>query len=283
MKINKHINAGLFIIFLLTLGFTIYTIKTVSASPADLKQLPTATPTPATAPVAETEEQMPDEEEYDAKFDIKMMESGQFHGEEIKAQSGEIWLGLFNRGGEFFLELTAVEIEAVFDSIVDEEKGEKTGKKVSVAGDAQPLFLLKNAEILKKGKVKTLSYLDDKNEDAYREGVINNQKSRTFKLNNKIYKLFVKTEKEKNEHLDETSKLVLSDGTQEQIIYAQEYCDDCSWEFHWAGDLDGDGKLDLYLDLANHYNVGQKRLFLSSKAGKGELVKEAASFRTVGC
>lgn len=60
-------------------------------------------------------------------------------------------------------------------------------------------------------------------------------------------------------------------------------CDDCGWGIYWAGDLDGDGKLDLYLDLANHYNVGQYRLFLSSPAEKGKLVKEVANFRFVGC
>ena len=51
----------------------------------------------------------------------------------------------------------------------------------------------------------------------------------------------------------------------------------------WAGDLDGDGKLDLLLNLSTHYNLDSHRLFLSSMAKKGQLVGEAAVFDAVGC
>jgi hypothetical protein len=51
----------------------------------------------------------------------------------------------------------------------------------------------------------------------------------------------------------------------------------------WAGDLDGDGRLDLYMDLTDHYNVTNYVLFLSSRAVTGELVKQVASRRYVGC
>jgi len=51
----------------------------------------------------------------------------------------------------------------------------------------------------------------------------------------------------------------------------------------WAGDLDGDGKLDLILAADHHYNLSTTRLFLSSRAKKGELVQEVAKFSTSGC
>ena len=52
----------------------------------------------------------------------------------------------------------------------------------------------------------------------------------------------------------------------------------------WIGDLDVDGKLDLYMDFYS-YEKGyfDSGLFLSSKAKKGQLVKQAASFFTAGC
>ncbi|MDH3251812.1 MAG: hypothetical protein OEM41_03410, partial [Ignavibacteria bacterium] len=51
----------------------------------------------------------------------------------------------------------------------------------------------------------------------------------------------------------------------------------------WAGDLDGDHRIDFVLDTSNHYNVDEVTLFLSSQAPKGSLVKAVAVSRRVGC
>jgi hypothetical protein len=85
------------------------------------------------------------------------------------------------------------------------------------------------------------------------------------------------------EYLNETSKLVLSEGSIRQTLYSVESCDDCSWQIKWAGDLDGDGKLDFYIQLSPHYNAAIMKVFLSSGAENGKLVKEAAEFTTTGC
>ena len=41
----------------------------------------------------------------------------------------------------------------------------------------------------------------------------------------------------------------------------------------------GDGKLDLYVQVGYHYNSTQRKLFLSSQAKKGKLVREVADWR----
>ncbi len=51
----------------------------------------------------------------------------------------------------------------------------------------------------------------------------------------------------------------------------------------WAGDLDGDGRLDLVLDESDHYNVTVTALFLSSEAAPGALVRRVARHETTGC
>ncbi len=48
----------------------------------------------------------------------------------------------------------------------------------------------------------------------------------------------------------------------------------------WAGDLDGGGKLDFILELANHYAASEKVLYLSSWAKGNDYVEEVATFRT---
>lgn len=51
----------------------------------------------------------------------------------------------------------------------------------------------------------------------------------------------------------------------------------------WSGDLDGDGKLDLLLNVTDHCDISLPTLYLSSAAKGGELVHEVAHFRSVGC
>lgn len=50
----------------------------------------------------------------------------------------------------------------------------------------------------------------------------------------------------------------------------------------WAGDLDGDGKLDLLLQ-DHGYNRSSIRLFLSSAAHPGRALREVAQFYKTGC
>ena len=50
----------------------------------------------------------------------------------------------------------------------------------------------------------------------------------------------------------------------------------------WAGDLDRDGKLDLLMDLTNHYNASEYTLFLSFISEGDSLLKKVAKFRKVG-
>ncbi len=287
MKINKIFTG----VFLLTFFIGIISFYFILKTEKSVEQVEITQTIPSDFPTSKIETRIKPEileenddcrDENKSKFKIKLLETGEFHGDDVKAKSGEIWLGLFKQGDDYFLSSTKIKVKIVFDAIVDdEEKGKKTGKGITVNGKNKPIFLLRNANFLKQEKVKTVFYKDG--EDSFEETNINNETNKTFKLNDTTYNLFVTTDKVKEGWIDETSKLILTDGKTEQIIYTQRRCDDCGLAVYWAGDLDADGKLDLYFDLTDHYNVSQKRLFLSSQAEKGKLVKEVANFTTVGC
>ena len=78
-------------------------------------------------------------------------------------------------------------------------------------------------------------------------------------------------------------ELAITDGHSTQVLVKHPYLDDAVPLLKFAGDLDGDGKLDLLIDTTHHYNLSEPTLLLSSQAKDGELVHNVASFRTTGC
>lgn len=229
-------------------------------------------------------EQEQNDEWYEKKpnYKVKLLTPGEFHGEEVTAKSGEKWLGLFRENDQYFLRFTKIKVRRVLDPVfhdIDLKESRKTGKEVDVNNENKPIFLIKNAAMLHGGKVLTLF----SQTDGYENNSMLNGFTKDFNLNGTNYTLKVVGDNPSNESLDVTSKLVLISGNSEQIVYKLGACDDCGWSLFWVGDLDGDGKLDLFADLNYHYNVTSRRLFLSSQAKDGELVKEVAIFSTVGC
>ena len=213
-----------------------------------------------------------------ASTPIQLIETGQFHGDEITAQTGEQWLGLYPAGSDCVLIPSTLTVEAVHDEIVDQDPEVKTGKRVSVDLYPDPIFLLKGAEMLQPGLVATV-FEESKS--------LSNGDIVELKLFEKEYQLRVEGESSPTfDYITPDSKLLLTIGERTQVLYSLEGSggiNDPNWHLIWAGDLDGDAQLDLYMDLSFHYNISQRKLFLSTQARKGNLVKEAATFVTSGC
>jgi hypothetical protein len=76
--------------------------------------------------------------------------------------------------------------------------------------------------------------------------------------------------------------VTLSDGTVSQELYFPDdffvSCDEPHFSIQWAGDLDGDGRLDLVTTFSPKYSYHPRRLYLSSAASGGMLVGLAAAF-----
>ncbi len=211
---------------------------------------------------------------------VQLIEVGEFHGEEIAAKTGEQWLGLFVSDGEAALVFTTVRVEQFHDEIVDHEPDAMTGKRVSIADPTAPLFLLRGADMLQPGQVAT----------AHSEAVaLTKQSDIELELAGIKYRLNVVTKDKRRDSsmfLDD-AKLVFSSAGREQTLYALGgkglHEADVSWSLLWAGDLDRDDRLDLYVQVSSHYNVTERKLFLSSQAKKKQLVRELAAFVTTGC
>jgi hypothetical protein len=219
-------------------------------------------------------------EKYKGQYNKRLLETGEVSNvEDIKAKSGEKWFGLFNKNGKDFLRLTEIKV-----SWTDSD-----WKKVSVKDKTEPLFLLKNGKNLKQGEVKTLlreknwqeeSETDETEEsNTVKEGFV-----KKFDLGERKYTL--RAEKGLDEEGKTILVLLLESGNKSQIVHFIYYMEagDYVGNLYWVGDLDRDGKLDLYMDFYGYEKGGYETgLFLSSEAEKGNLVGKIEYFMLGGC
>lgn len=196
--------------------------------------------------------------------EVQILQVGEWHGDEVGATSGGDWHCLARTAAGLELRPCTVEVATVFDSVVQAN----TGKKVSVPGLDEVVFLLRGAEGLMPGPVLTVFF-----------GHYPFERGATLPLGGPDDRIWLSAEPA-GQGLD--VRLEESDVSQ---VLARDlgHDTDASPSLLWAGDLDRDGRLDLLLDTTDHYNVTERVLFLSRGAAEGALVRRAAVFRTIGC
>lgn len=99
-------------------------------------------------------------------------------------------------------------------------------------------------------------------------------------LNGEAYELRVTAAN----RLYEKAVITLRHGDRSQVIYRmQKEIDEAHLELNFAGDLDGDGKLDLVMTNSPKYSWYPTTLYLSSAAKPGELVREIVTADRYSC
>jgi len=207
---------------------------------------------------------------------------------EITAKSGEIWLGLFVGKGKFELRNEKVEVILHHKSI-DPENGDWLRFKFK--RQKNPIFLVRNTNLLNPGPVNSLYHRPSQGEITRRNLPIKSMDrgyKESYWLRDEEYTLRVTSGITRDN--SEVNVLVLETGDSSQVVTYNSYFKDTNTNYNsigdllWVGDLDGDGKLDFYISEFGYEKGGfGSSLFLSSAAGKGQLVKLIASFGTSGC
>lgn len=240
---------------------------------------------------------------------VETAKSGRkYQVDDIDAKNGETWLGLFEENDKYILRDTRLKIRTVRIDMKDEYDG-GTGlrRNVGVAGNRTPVFLIEKSSRIREGSVQTIfkgtDYLEAMTDspDNYAEKItwLSDGFVRDFNLGKNRYSL--KVEKALDTNGNKTLVLSVYNGKIRQILHTtrtEGIGEDGTWlgstgRLYWAGDIDRDGKLDLYLSLFTKDIMYDAFLFISSKAkggfisGKakgGEIVGKAASFHlTAGC
>lgn len=213
---------------------------------------------------------------------MEIMEAGIHHGDEITAQSGETWWGLYPKGDGFELLPATITVEAIRE--YDNPPGMMTGKEVSVNDKRQPLILVKGLKNPSSGLIKTLFH-------GYR--FLYPGQSEHFTIDKKIHVTIctfgTARPSEKNTWPPRVVdySLCFSLGQQgsplQEILKLPAVDEDGPPTLRWVGDLDRDGKPDFLMDLTHHYNLKVMTLFLSSEASNGQLAAKVAERRSTGC
>ena len=220
----------------------------------------------------------------DSTLQVKILRTEIFHNDEVEQNfDKKVWFGLFKKDNVYTLSQTQVFIKSVNDPIVDENEEDKTGWEVTTSIKDTCIVLIEKKPYLSNREVwniKVPANLGD-NEDF------------EFNYKNIEYTLFALVKKRK-ERVDsewiEVSDYSLylrayENGKETKtLLVAKNNIDERFIEIVFAGDIDGDGRLDLIIDTSNHYNVSSPTLYLSKPASEEKkIIKPVGVFTTVGC
>jgi hypothetical protein len=194
---------------------------------------------------------------------------GDYHGDEAPANPGKGWLALVIVDGRWHLVLTKVRAEPVYDAVLD-EKGQKTGIRIS-SRHPKALALFRDPDLLAQ-KIDTPNL-------RFKGSSLDLSPDQPLKVSFKgqHYQIVVVR-----------SEIFLTNGSRRTKLPDLSVSEDRESEHSesarllWAGDLDRDGSLDLLVSYSR-YNASGTCLFLSSKAPKGNLVRQVACHGGVGC
>jgi hypothetical protein len=196
---------------------------------------------------------------------------GEYHGDEAPEKPGKNWFALAVVDGRWLLEPTIVRATQIHDPVLDAEGG-KSGIRIS-SKHLNAVALLRGPA-LRAGKVATpnIRFTDkaSSNNITWRQPLHIEFKGSNYRIMVAEGDIFLAKGKQRTRLSDLTvSKDQDSDWSE-------------SASLQWAGDLDGDGELDLIISYSG-YNRSGACLFLSSMGFPNELVGHVACHGGVGC
>lgn len=203
--------------------------------------------------------------------DWPLLIPGRYHAGEAPTRPGIGWLALTPVGGVWRLEPVIVRARAVHDAVLDAE-GQRTG--VEIRASRPEAIALLRLPGLRAGKVDTpaLRFKDEARPIAVGDAPLR------MEFKGQAYRLVA-----------EADRILLQQGSRStplgDLLPASPERE-LATELLWAGDLDGDGGLDLLMRFSGA-NEGGVCLFLSSGSGAGDgqgaLLRQQACHRGVGC
>ncbi len=220
----------------------------------------------------------------DSTLQTKILTTGTFHSDEVwKNADKENWVGLFQSERSFYLAETRIKTIKVYDPIADENENDKTGWNVSTINRDRAIILIEALDFLNPHQV--LQAALSKKQIFPGDTLRINYLGITYILFATGEKKKVQTEPEWfdvwNYKLYITA--TIKGKLHKSLLVAKPNFDDQMITLIFAGDIDGDGFLDLIINTSRHYNVSSPTIYFSKPAKNGEVVNPMGVHTSVGC
>ena len=201
-----------------------------------------------------------------------------YDAQAVNLRNGQTALALVVDGGQARLQRVRVRVDVVKAVAGDDPQG-NLGRKVSAAG-VQPLLFITGVDGLRAGPLPVA---------LSEEQPLSAQVELPFALKTTQYRLVTRCRPVDDAFRCQVS-LDSSAGSQVLFDESGEKVGDAPADFRsdgpsllFAGDLDGDGRVDLLIDTSDSKLMSRPTLYLSGAAKDGEQVHEVASQLVLGC
>lgn len=219
----------------------------------------------------------------DSHLSAQVLTVGKFHRDEVRRNADkQKWYGLFQNKSGFYLAQTSLRLTRVHDPVLDGNENEKTGWNVQTSINDSAIILIEQLDYLSTRKVEQAVL--SKNQllpgDTLR-----------IKYSGLDYTIYATGDKKRIQNTTEefevtNYKLYLTASIKGQhrqsLLVAHPNFDDQMITLIFAGDIDGDGILDLIIDTSRHYNARKPTIYFSKPAKNGEIVKPIGAHTSVG-
>lgn len=211
--------------------------------------------------------------EFKNDFDILLPTSYRtYDGKNPALALNENWIDLYEEKGEYYLGKTDFKIEKGFD--------ECSGDSLKSISPKNKTIIFMNDPGLRTGKLKSVKIKKHKVWPKEKSTYIFNGINYVFRAEGKVISDFKTDPDVDGEEVFKNVanyKLYLTIGNNaEKLLLAEDSFQDTFVDLLFAGDIDGDGKLDFVFGANRNYEEERVILFLSSKAENEEAVKKVS-------
>lgn len=199
--------------------------------------------------------------------DAQLLDRAMYHVTELVPgiDRGSWWAACKTSSGDVEVRAVKLKLKRFRSEAGGDDADEKTGREVQVKGCDAPLFLFRGIQNVKEGGVAGAKVTSK--DDGWKS-------TAELALGGATSRLRIDSAPDKAEPQRRGWKILLESGGTTDVL-------DSGLTEHpprvaprWAGDLDGDGKLDLLLEDRNEGTT--LRLYLSGSAVQGRQVKQVA-------